>query len=133
MNSVESTACAARDAMRFEDSQILSRLEEGDRDRMDEADFGIIVLSRSGELIDANRYARELSGLASRDMAGRPFFSAVAPCMNNDSVAGRLRQADSLDETLDYVFTTRVKPTPVRLRLLKGPEARFRYLLFVKP
>ena len=46
-------------------------------------------------------------------------------------VAARFEE-ESLDEQLDYVFTYRMKPTKVRLRLLKSPLAEHQYLLVEK-
>jgi len=42
----------------------------------------------------------------------------VGPCTNNYLVAQRFLDCDELDEQLDYVFTFRMAPTPVRLRML---------------
>ena len=38
-------------------------------------------------------------------------------------VSGRFEEAAALDELIDYVFTLRMRSTPVRLRLLKSPGA----------
>lgn len=45
-------------------------------------------------------------------------------------VAGKF-EAPEVDETLDYIFTYIMKPTPVRLHLLKG-AASFMYVLVQK-
>jgi hypothetical protein len=47
-------------------------------------------------------------------------------------VAHRFQTEPVLDEIVDYVFTFRMAPTPVRLRLLKRPGARFAYLVVEK-
>jgi len=44
-------------------------------------------------------------------------------------VAERFISERELDATLDYVFTLRMKPTPVKLRLLKSASADHMYLL----
>ena len=55
-------------------------------------------------------------------MIGRNFFVEIGPCTNNYLIAQRYQDSASegvsLDEQLDYVFTYRMAPTPVRLRLL---------------
>jgi photoactive yellow protein len=60
------------------------------------------------------------------------FFTDVAPCTNNYLVAGRFDEPGALDERLDYVFTFRMKPTPVRLRLMRdeGADRQFLAVLF---
>ena len=64
---------------------------------------------------------------------GHPLFSEVAQCMNNYLVAQRFddAQADGtvLDEQLPYVFTLRMRPTPVVLRLLSAPGRPLRFVL----
>ena len=62
-------------------------------------------------------------------MIGRNFFSEVGPCTNNFMVAQRFEEELMLDEVLPYVFTLKMKPRRVNLRLLKSPDARRQYLL----
>ena len=38
----------------------------------------------------------------------------------------------ALDETLDYVFTLRMRPTPVVLRLLFAPDVALRYVVVLR-
>ena len=68
-----------------------------------------------------------VSGLTPARVIGRNFFTDVGPCTNNYLVAQRYADSDDLDEQLDYVFTFRMAPTPVRLRLLarKGSERQY--------
>jgi photoactive yellow protein len=66
------------------------------------------------------------------NVVGKNFFVQVAPCTNNAMVAERYRTDDALDETINYVFTYRMVPTPVTLRLAKRAGADTQYLL-VKP
>jgi photoactive yellow protein len=70
-----------------------------------------------------------LSGLTPSRVVGRLFFSEVAPCTNNFMVAFRFEQEPELDSTIDYVFTLKMSPTPVRLRLLRRPDAPRRFLV----
>ena len=57
--------------------------------------------------------------------------------MNNFLVAQRFEDAlatgDSLDATLDYVLTLRMKPIKVKLRLLAEPGHLMRYVLILRP
>ena len=78
-----------------------------------------------------NRFESNLSGLPVDRVVGKHFFEQVAPCTNNYLVAERFLE-EPLDEQLDYVFTYRMKPTKVRLRLLKSPSAEHQYLLVEK-
>jgi hypothetical protein len=42
-------------------------------------------------------------------------------------------KAGALDAEVNYVFTYRMKPTKVRLRLLRRAQATEQYLLTLKP
>ncbi|MDO9711688.1 hypothetical protein [Paracraurococcus lichenis] len=56
-------------------------------------------------------------------------FSSVAPRTNNFMIAERFETEAEIDATIDYIFTLRMKSTPVRLRTLKRPDAQRMYLL----
>jgi hypothetical protein len=53
--------------------------------------------------------------------------------MNNFLVAQKFLDARDaarpLDETIDFVLTWRMRPTPVKLRLLSAPDTGLQYLL----
>jgi photoactive yellow protein len=61
-------------------------------------------------------------------VVGRHFFTAVVPCTNNFMVAHRFETEPEVDSTIDYVFTFRLAPTKVRLRLMKRLGGRRSYL-----
>ena len=114
--------------MDFDDPD-LGRLLEGASDTdLDGEDFGVVRMDRSGAVAFYNRYESDLSGLSPERVVGRHFFEDVAPCTNNFMVAERFAE-ESLDEQLDYVFTYRMRPTKVRLRLLKPLVGVYQYLL----
>ncbi len=69
------------------------------------------------------------AGLSPQRVLGKHFFEEVAPCMNNFMVAQRFDDVDELDEIIPYVLTLRMRPTPVRLRLLKAPGCTTRFVL----
>jgi hypothetical protein len=50
-------------------------------------------------------------------------------CMNNFMVAQRFEDEDVLDTVIDYVLTFRMRPTPVKLRLVRQWNLSRRYLL----
>jgi photoactive yellow protein len=82
-----------------------------------------------GFVVSYNRTESRLAGLESETVIGRHFFSQVAPCTNNYLVAGRFEAEDAIDDTIHYVFTLRMQPTKVRLRLLKGNGCAMMFLL----
>jgi photoactive yellow protein len=112
------TNSAASVCLIFDDPGLLENLETIPLDRIDEIGFGLIVMNRSGEVTGYNASESKRSGLAVERVLGRNFFVDVGPCTNNYLVAQRFLDCDELDEQLDYVFTFRMAPTPVRLRML---------------
>lgn len=96
---------------------------------LDDLDFGVIGMTRDGTVAAYNRAEAKMSGLTPSRVIGRHFFTAVAPCTNNYLVAHRFEVEETLDETIDYVFTLRMAPKPVQLRLLKSPAAKHMFLV----
>ena len=96
---------------------------------MDTLPFGVVAMSSDGVVVAYNRAESDLSRLTSARVVGRHFFRDVAPCTNNFMIARRFETEAELDATLDYVFTLRMAPTPVRLRMLRSATAPLMYLL----
>lgn len=113
----------------FADASVLDWLEAADTADFDEAAFGVIAMTADGSVVGYNAAEAALSGLTPARVIGRHFFSSVAPCTNNFLIAHRFDSESALDAIIDYVFTLRMAPTPVRLRLLKRLGARRMYLL----
>ncbi len=123
----------AREALatNFRAADLLIELADATADQLDDLPFGVVRMDRQGIVADYNRFESNLSGLSPDRVIGRHFFELIAPCTNNFMVASRFGE-DSLDEQLDYVFTYKMKPTKVRLRLLKSPASGHQYLLVEK-
>ncbi len=100
---------------------------------LDEAAFGIVGLGRDGRTVVYNATEARLAGLSAASVLGEDFFGSVAQCMNNFMVAQRLEDEPELDATIDYVLTLRMRPTRVRLRLLRSPRHERRWLLVLRP
>jgi photoactive yellow protein len=109
-----------------------SALESVPPDRIDDIAFGLIVMDRDGTVTGYNQTESQLSGLPVSEVTGRNFFVEVGPCTNNYLIAQRYQdsasQGGELDEQLDYVFTYRMAPTPVRLRLMARRGSPRQYL-----
>ena len=114
----------------FDAPDLLAQLEAADSvSAFDDAPFGVIVMDRSGDVIAYNAFESERAGIAAERVIGRNFFETVGPCTNNYLIAERYRSEPDLDDELDYVFTLRMAPTPVRLRLLAAAGSDRQYLL----
>jgi photoactive yellow protein len=119
--------------LEFNQANILGPLEALDDSDLDDLDFGVIGFDADTAVRRYNAFESKLAGLSPQRVLGNALFTAVAPCMNNFLVAQRFEDAaasaTSLDATIDYVFTLRMRPAKVTLRLLASPTLALRYLL----
>ncbi|GGY07200.1 phosphonate transporter [Massilia dura] len=120
-------------ALAFDQPDLDQRLAALTDEQLDELGFGVIGFDEATVVRRYNRFESQAAGLSPQSVVGQPFFTSVAPCMNNFMVAQRFddAQADgaTLDETISYVLTLRMRPARVRLRLLALPGAATRYVL----
>ena len=102
----------------------------------DTLDFGVIGMDAETKVRLYNAHESKSAGLAPERVLGTPLFASVAACMNNFMVAQRFEDmaaaATSLDATIDYVLTLRMRPIPVKLRLIAEPEHVLRYVLIAR-
>lgn len=106
-----------------------ARLDVADAAFLDALAFGVIGLSATGITEVYNETEMRDAGMRRDSVLGQPFFLKTGVCMNNYLVAQRLEDEEVIDSMLDYVLTFRMRPTPVKLRLLKRPDLRRRYIL----
>lgn len=115
--------------MKFDDPGLIERLEAVSPADLDRLAFGVVGFGSEGMVELYNTYEADAAGLTQNRVLGRHFFFDIAPCMNNYMVAERLEHEEKLDDIIPYVLTFRMRPTPARLRLLRMPEYRRRYVL----
>lgn len=119
--------------LQFDQSDIFAALEALSATDLDALDFGVIGIDTEGLVRRYNEYESQCAGLSPDRVLGTPLFTTVAPCMNNYLVAQRFEDAaadgTTLDATINYVFTLRMRPSKVRLRLLVQPKAPLSYIL----
>ncbi len=93
----------------------LDRLSD---EALDALPFGVIGFDEDGVVRRYSSFESRASGLSRERVLGQPMFTVVAPCMNNFMIAQRFEDArangDSLDVTLDYVLTLRMRPIKVK-------------------
>lgn len=117
----------------FTDHDLPHWLAQASEVDLDTLDFGTIGIDAAGAVCRYNRFESTAAGLSPERVLGHPLFTVVAPCMNNFLVAQRFEDAaasgDSLDATIDYVLTLRMRPVKVKLRLLASAGASLRWVL----
>lgn len=107
----------------------MEQLEAGPPDWLDQLSFGVIGMTTEGSVDVYNATEAKLAGLSTSRVLGRQFFSEIGVCMNNFMVAQRFADEPELDATIAYVLTLRMRPTPVRLRLLQESGTARSYIL----
>jgi photoactive yellow protein len=124
-------------SLSFDQADILAHLQAADAVELDTLEFGVIGFDDQTLVRRYNSHESRLAGLSPERVLGQALFTAVAPCMNNFLVAQRFEDAAAegcaLDATIDYVFTLRMRPVKVKLRLLAAPGAALRYVLVHRP
>ena len=117
----------------FDSPGLVERLDILTDAELDELDFGVIGFDAGGVVRRYNTFESRAAGLSSPRVVGHALFTVVAPCMNNYLVAQRFEdtaaEGGTLDDTIDYVLTLRMRPVKVRLRLLAAPSTAHRYVL----
>jgi photoactive yellow protein len=100
---------------------------------LDNLDFGVIGFDDEGNVRRYNALESQMAGLSRDRVLEMPLFTGVAPCLNNFLVAQRFEDAaadsSTLDDVIDYVFTLRMRPVRVKLRLLSSSDHHFRYVV----
>jgi photoactive yellow protein len=123
------SSLAEAGSLPFDHPDLLAWLEAADGAALDRLDYGVVGMDRDGLVLQYNRAESALAGLSPATVLGQHFFTGVAPCTNNALLAGRFALEPRLDASIDYVFSLRMRPTPVQLRLLQAPACAQRYLL----
>lgn len=118
--------------MTFDDAEMSETLDGLSEAALDELSFGVVGLDAENVVELYNVHEERNSGLSRHNVVGHSFFTEVAPCMNNYLVAERLDEAATLDITIPYVLTFRMRPTPVRLRLLRTSGSSRRWVLVAR-
>ncbi len=117
----------------FDEVQLLDTLQQLDTEQLDALPFGVIGFDATGRIVRYNRFEAQAALFEPAQVMGQHVFIELAPCLNNYLVAGRfedqLQAGQPLDETMPWLLTFRMRPTPVRLRLLARPGADTRYVL----
>ncbi len=111
------------------ESVTIAQLAASNLDQLDAMNYGIIGFTADFRVTVYNSAESRNAGLSPARVLSRHLFEEVAPCMNNFMVAQRFIDCEALDDIVPYVLTLRMRPTPVRLRLLKSPSTATRYLL----
>lgn len=112
--------------------QLPAPLHEMTAAEIDALPFGVIQLDDDGTVRFYNQTEANVAAQSVENVVGRPFFTEVAPCTNNRILRGRFEDGiamKNLDCTVDYTFTYRMRPTPVRIRLRRDGPSKTNWLI----
>jgi photoactive yellow protein len=112
----------------FSTPALLDWLEQQTNEQLDDVPFGVVRMTREGVVVAYCKSESHITGISQEYAFGKYYFTQIAPCANNMTVAARYVQP-SLDEELDYILTYVCEPVKVRLRLLKSPHSCYQYFL----
>lgn len=77
-------------------------------DDIDSLPFGVIVVDRTGKILEYNAYETAMTGFKRERVMGRNFFHDVAPCTALQDFEGRfetfLSTSDTSIEPFEFVF-----------------------------
>ena len=117
----------------FDQPDLLKTLGSLSDEALNSFEFGVIGFDKDTVVQRYNSYESQMAGLSPDKVLGNALFTTVAPCMNNFLVAQRFEDVaadgSELDVVIDYVFTLRMRPSKVKLRLLSAPDTALRYVL----
>jgi photoactive yellow protein len=107
----------------------LAELDNFTNEQLDKLSFGVVGFDTGAIVERYNATEARLAGLQADNVIGSHFFFNTAQCMNNFMVAERFTAEPELDCVIDFVLTFRMRPTPVRMRLLKSDASSRQYIL----
>jgi len=118
--------------LEFDGFRLPAPLHDMSAAEIDALPFGVIQLDDDGLVKFYNKAETKLTGRGPDQVVGRSFFTEVAPCTNNRILRGRFEDGiamKNLDCTIDYTFTYRMRPTPVRIRLRRDGPSKTNWLI----
>jgi photoactive yellow protein len=115
-------------SIRFTAPDLFDLLEAATPEALDRLAFGVVAMGPDFTVERYNLIEGQRAGLTPSRVIGRHFFASVAPCANNALVAHRFVSEPDIDAVIDYVFTFRMAPRKVRLRMLKRTGVPRMYL-----
>ena len=113
----------------FTDPNLFDWLSTATAAEIDKLPFGVVGMTLDGTVDVYNVEEGKLASLTPSRVIGRNFFTSVAPCTNNFMVAERYATEPDMDVVIDYVFTLRMAPKKVHLRMIKRSDSQQMYLV----
>lgn len=120
--------------IRFNSNALKRKLASMSQKDMDELSFGAVEIDEKGKILRYNKAEGEITGRDPKEVIGQNFFKDVAPCTDSDEFAGKFSDGvkkGSLDTIFEYTFDYKMRPTKVKVHMIKSPSDDT-YWIFVK-
>lgn len=118
--------------MSFVPDELLSQFPQMTSEQLDAFDFGVVRVDDRGVIQSYNRYESGLANIAPSVAIGKNFFTQVAPCTNNRLIYGKFKDGmatGELNALVPYVFTYRMRPTLVQVRMWRDPATKTNWVM----
>lgn len=118
--------------MSFVSDELLSQFPQMNSEQLDAFDFGVVRVDDRGVIQSYNRYESSLANIAPSVAIGKNFFTQVAPCTNNRLIYGKFKEGmatGELNALVPYVFTYRMRPTLVQVRMWRDPATKTNWVM----
>ncbi|OYQ34493.1 photoactive yellow protein [Niveispirillum lacus] len=92
-------------------------------EQIDGLAFGAVQLDDSGRILQYNAAEGAITGRDPKAVAGKNFFTEVAPCTNTPVFKGAFDdgvKAGNLNTMIEYTFDYNMKPTKVKVHMKKA-------------
>jgi len=109
----------------------VGKLSSGD---LNQLAFGAIKLDGTGIIESYNVAEGAITGRDPKDVLGKNFFKDVAPCTSTPEFFGKFQSGvkdGNLNTMFEYIFDYNMKPTKVKVHMMKAMVGEG-YYIFVK-
>ncbi|MGM0534394.1 MAG: photoactive yellow protein [Campylobacterota bacterium] len=121
-------------SVRFNSGALKKKLGSMSQRDMDELSFGAVEIDRNGKILRYNKAEGQITGRDPKEVIGQNFFKDVAPCTDSHEFGGKFNEGvrkGSLDTIFEYTFDYKMRPTKVKVHMIKDPGNNS-YWIFVK-
>jgi len=118
----------------FGSADVAKSIGKLDEKGLDTLAFGAIKLDAKGTILSYNAAEGAITGRDPKAVLGKNFFKDVAPCTSTPEFQGKFEagvKAENLNVLFEYTFDYNMKPTKVKVHMMKG-VMNDGYYIFVK-
>jgi photoactive yellow protein len=118
--------------MSFVPDELLPQFPQMSPEQLDAFDFGVVRVDDRGVIQSYNRYESSLANISPSIAIGKNFFTQIAPCTNNRLIYGKFKEgmaSGELNALVPYVFTYRMRPTLVQVRMWRDPATKTNWVM----